>query len=88
LNLVFSTKLFRDSNIARISHKPSQTCGTHTNNDTYLEQILWWAANWLNNDVEEREERLVVSLQPAWAQEPKVYCMRERQMSHILNAKG
>jgi hypothetical protein len=34
-----------------------------------LEQVLWWAVNWLNDDVkerrEEREERLAVSLQPA-----------------------
>jgi hypothetical protein len=43
-----------------------------------LEQVLWlwWAVSWLNDDVEgsreERDERLAVSFQPAWAQEPKI----------------
>ena len=32
----FLINLFGDTNIARIFYKSSQTCGTHTNNDSYL----------------------------------------------------
>jgi hypothetical protein len=53
-----------------------------------LEQVLWlwWAVSWLNDDVEEsreeRDERLAVSFQPAWAQEPKI-STRETNKSYL-----
>jgi hypothetical protein len=33
----FFNKLFEDTNIVPIFYEQSQNCGTHTNDDTYLE---------------------------------------------------
>ena len=37
LNLVFLINLFGNINVARISYKSCQTCGTHINCDGYFE---------------------------------------------------